>query len=219
MRWLTVLFWMALAGCGREPTSANGQGHVLLVLGDSLSAGYGIVDPQTNGWVALMEAQMRAEGFLTPQQTIINASISGETSEGGLARLEELLATHEPETVVIELGANDALRRQSMPTLGNNLKKMAKMSQDAGAHVVLIGIDLPGLMSMIGGGQLDNTIDEAAAQTESWGVDYPLSDLTDEGFIQPDRLHPTSEGQAMIKEALMPTIKQAMGAPRLRGGE
>lgn len=213
MRFFSFLLLALLVGCGGEPKSANGQGDVLLVMGDSLSAGYGVSDPETNGWVALMEAQMRQEGFLTASQTIVNASVSGETSEGGLARLAELLETHEPETVVIELGANDALRRQSMATLGSNLQQMVKMSQDAGANVVLIGIDLPGLMSMIGGGQLDNTIDEAAKQTNAWVVDYPLSDLTDEGFMQEDRLHPTSQGQPMIKDALMPTIRKAMAQP------
>jgi acyl-CoA thioesterase-1 len=212
MRFLTVSLLMVLAGCSQEPTSARGEGDVLLVLGDSLSAGYGIQDPETHGWVSLMEAQMRQEGFLTAQQSIVNASVSGETSEGGMARLQDLLDTHAPETVVIELGANDALRRQPMPALGENLRQMVKMSKSVGAQVVLIGIDLPGLMSMIGGGQLDNTIDDAAAQSKTWVVDYPLADLTDEGFMQQDRLHPTKEGQPMIKEALMPTIKEAMGA-------
>ena len=213
MRLLSFLLLALLAGCGGTPKSANGQGDVLLVLGDSLSAGYGVSNPETNGWVALMETQMRQEGFLTPSQTVVNASVSGETSAGGLERLSELLETHEPETVVIELGANDALRRQSMSTLGSNLQQMVKMSQDTGAKVVLIGIDLPGLMSMIGGGQLDNTIDEAADQTKSWVVDYPLADVTDEGFMQEDRLHPTAQGQPMIKDALMPTIKKAMAQP------
>lgn len=186
---------------------------MLLVVGDSLSAGYGISDPQTQGWVGLMETQMRADGFLSPSQHIINASVSGETTQGGLARLPDLLEAHSPSTVLIELGANDALRRQSMATMGNNLREMVNLSQEAGANVVLVGIDLPGLMQMIGGGQLDNTIDQVAAETQSWIIDYPLADLTDDGHMQNDRLHPTASGQPLIRDTLSPVIKKAMATP------
>lgn len=213
MRSLLFVVALFLSACSSAPQSASGSGVVLLVVGDSLSAGYGISNPETNGWVGLMETQMRAEGFLTPSQYIVNASVSGDTTQGGLARLPDLLDTHSPSTVVIELGANDALRRQSMTTMGDNLRQMVQMSQQAGANVVLVGIDLPGLMQMIGGGQLDNTIDQVAAETQSWIVDYPLADLTNDRHMQDDRLHPTASGQSFIRDTLTPVIKEAMAAP------
>lgn len=214
MRFLLVLFFLLVSACSSgSSASAQGEGTALLVMGDSLSAGYGISEPDTQGWVALMEQDMRAEGFLSANQDIVNASVSGETSGGGLERLPDLLEEHDPHTVVIELGANDALRRQSMATLGANLREMARLSRDAGAKVVFVGIELPGLMRMIGGGQLDNTIDDAAAQSEAWVVDFPLADLADDGLMQEDRLHPTAAGQPVIRDALSDTIREAMAQP------
>lgn len=191
---------------------AQGQGDVLLVMGDSLSAGYGLADP-SQGWVAIMEKQMRQDGFLSSSQSVVNASVSGETSEGGLQRLPAILEEHRPRVVVIELGANDALRRQSMQTLAQNLTKMIQMSRDQGASVVLVGMDLPGLVGMIGGGKLEDTIEEVGDRLDVPVVDFPMADIMDDGMMQDDRLHPTSAAQPMIQETIAPMVRKTLASP------
>ena len=106
----------------------------ILVMGDSLSAGYGLAPGQ--GWVSLLQQD------LEPQHRIINASISGETSDGGLARLPEALRRHKPDIVILELGANDGLRGLPMSRLQDNLQQMVNLSRRAAARVVLVGMAL-----------------------------------------------------------------------------
>jgi len=110
----------------------------VLVLGDSLSSAHGIA-PQA-GWVYLLDARVKR---LPTPRPIVNASISGETTAGGLARLPQLLATHKPALVVVELGANDGLRGLPLEEIRANLKRIIEASRDAGARVALIGIELP----------------------------------------------------------------------------
>lgn len=210
MRFLLPLI-LLVSGCSAEPKQAVGRGDVLLVMGDSLSAGYGLPEPDESGWVALMEKQMRADGFLSREQTVVNASVSGETSAGGLERLPDLLEEHQPEVVVIELGANDALRRQSMQTLANNLTRMVELSRQQGARVVLVGMELPGVVGMIGGGQLDETIQEVADRLDVPVVAFPMADLMDDGLMQEDRLHPTSQAQPKIQERIEPVVRKILG--------
>ena len=208
---LTFLLFSLLAGCTTEPKRATGSGDVLLVMGDSLSAGYGLPDPEETGWVALMEKKMRGDGFLSHAQTVVNASISGETSGGGLERLPDLLEEHQPEVVVIELGANDALRRQSMQGLANNLTQMVQLSQKQGARVILVGMELPGVVGMIGGGKLDDTIQEVADQLDVPVVPFPMADLMNDGLMQEDRLHPTAGAQPKIQETIEPVVRKILG--------
>lgn len=205
---------LGLIGCSGSPDHASGSGTVLLVLGDSLSAGYGLDDPK-HGWVALSEAQWRQKGFLARDQTVVNASVSGETSAGGLDRLPELLQTHRPAVVVIELGANDALRRQPMARLSANLEAMIAMSQASGAKVVLVGLELPGLMALAGGGgALEDTYSAVAQAHDVPLTWYPMDDLMGEaGMMQDDRLHPTAAAQPTLVKALSPALERAMGAP------
>lgn len=110
----------------------------ILILGDSLSAAFGM--PVENGWVNLLRQRL-AERY--PQYQVINASISGETSQGGLTRLPKLLQNHQPDVVVIELGGNDGLRGLPPTLLQQNLEKMVALSRDAGARVLLVGMQMP----------------------------------------------------------------------------
>lgn len=183
---------------------------VVLFMGDSLSAGYGLNDA-SQGWVALLEEKLRGDGFLAAPQEVVNESVSGETSGGGLERLPELLEEHDPEVLVLQLGANDALRRQSMATLSSNLKEMIQLGKASGAKVVLVGMDLPGLASFMGAGQLEDVYEEVAAAEDVPLVQFPMAELMDgEGLMQEDRLHPTAAGQPLIQEALEKSIKQAL---------
>lgn len=211
LRPLAAAALLALTGCSGAPTAAPGNGDVILVVGDSLSAGYGLADPG-QGWVARMEAEMRQDGFLSASQRIENASVSGETSGGGLERLPELLEEHDPELVVIELGANDALRRQPMITLEQNLTEMVRLSKASGARVLLLKVSVGGVMGLAGGGKMSEVVERVAETQDVAEAEYPLADLMgDTGMMQPDQMHPTDAAQAPISEALDPKVRQAMG--------
>ena len=134
-RCLRVFLLLLLSLCGL-PAFAGGP---LLVVGDSLSAAHNIA--QHEGWVALLQDRLNARS--APASAVINASISGETSAGALARLPELLVRHRPAIVVIELGGNDGLRGLPPAELSANLDAMIRMSREAGAKVLLIGTELP----------------------------------------------------------------------------
>ncbi|MFT7492297.1 MAG: acyl-CoA thioesterase-1, partial [Pseudohongiellaceae bacterium] len=114
------------------------QQQTILVLGDSISAGYGIDKQQ--GWVALLEEQLMEE---YPQYTVVNASISGETTSGGANRLQPLLDKHMPNIVILELGGNDGLRGAPIKLMTQNLTYMITLSQEAGAKVLLLGMRIP----------------------------------------------------------------------------
>lgn len=126
-----MLLFVSLPLAAAEP-------RPLLVLGDSLSAAYGIA-PQ-EGWVALLAERLKSS---KPIRKVVNASISGETSAGGLARLPALLAEHKPGLVIVELGANDGLRGLPLAQLRDNLAKILGATRSAGARAVLVGIELP----------------------------------------------------------------------------
>jgi acyl-CoA thioesterase-1 len=115
-----------------------GQNQTILVMGDSLSAEYGL--QRGSGWVKLLERQLQKQGS---QWTVFNASISGETSSGGVTRLPSLLEQKRPGLVLLELGANDALRGLSIEQTNNNLRKMIQLSKNSGAYVLLFGIQIP----------------------------------------------------------------------------
>src|SRR3954469_15474088 len=132
---LSALCAMSIAGA---PAFAQDKLPVLLILGDSISAGYGLGNGQ--GWVALLEKKMQSEGF---RYRVVNASISGDTTAGGRARLPGLLAQHKPAVVVVELGGNDALRGGKLAITRDNLDAMVATSQGAGAKVLVVGMEIP----------------------------------------------------------------------------
>ena len=211
LAYMAALVVLGLAGCSERASQAQGNGTVLLVMGDSLSAGYGLADPAT-GWVNGLDKKLRQDFFLRPSQVVANASVSGETTAGGLARLPDLLEEKDPGVVVIELGANDALRHQPMGQMEHNLKEMINLSKKSGARVVLVGVRLPGLMNLVGGGKLEETYEKVAADSDVPLAWYPWDDLVDEeGMMQEDRLHPTDKAQKPIMEALEEPIRDALG--------
>ena len=129
---------LALAGAGFAASVQAAREHKILVLGDSLSAEYGL--PRGSGWVALLQKQLEQSH---PGSTLVNASISGETTSGGRTRLPALLRQHQPSHVLIELGGNDALRGLSLAMTRENLQFMAQAARDAGAKVLLLGMQMP----------------------------------------------------------------------------
>lgn len=206
-----VAIVLLLGGCAGAD-HAQGSGTVLLVLGDSLSAGHGLSDPDQEGWVGLMELAMRTDGFLGQDQAVVNASVSGLDSEGGLALLPDLLEAHNPRVVLIELGANDTLRRQSMAALASNLGQMVTLAEQSGARVVLVDVDMPLLAQFMGGGALGETIEGVAQERDLDVIVLPLSQLMDDGLVQDDRLHPTAQAQLTIQSDMEPALRRILAA-------
>ena len=130
-----LFFWLAALPLWASAVPAP---HTILVMGDSLSAAYGLEVSQ--GWVALLQARLKAQGY---DYTVVNGSVSGETTEGGLTRLPKELATSKPSIVILELGANDGLRGLPLNTVQDNLGRMITLSSKGGAKVLLLGIMLP----------------------------------------------------------------------------
>ena len=167
---------------------------VILVLGDSLSAEYGL--PRGTGWVNLMEDQLSRS---KSPWSVFNASISGETSSGGLSRLPNLLAQKKPGLVIIELGANDALRGLPVNQTEANLRKMVQMSKNSGAKVLLCGIQIPSNYGQTYTTQFKNLYPQIANQEGVELMPFFLEGVaTKQELFQADRLHPNVEAQSTI---------------------
>ena len=186
--------------------NAQAREHRILVLGDSISAAYGMSLEQ--GWVALLESQLETEA--APVE-VVNASISGETTAGGLRRLPELLALHEPNVVVIELGGNDGLRGYPLDRLRSNLQELATLSKEAGARVILVPMEIPpnyGSQYTVG---FRNSFTDIAANTGSVLAPFLMEGVaTDPALMQADGIHPRVEAQPLLLQNIIPTIKAVM---------
>ncbi|WP_036240529.1 arylesterase [Marinospirillum insulare] len=175
---------------------------VILVMGDSLSAAYNI--PTSAGWVSLLEERLKKR---TDWQ-VINASISGETTSGGLTRLPALLRQHQPSLVLLELGANDGLRGLPPQLITNNLEKMLTLSEESGAKVMLIGILLPPNYGPAYLAKFEQTYPQLAKKHQLPLLPFLLEGVADQpSLMQEDGLHPTAEAQPKILENLWVELK------------
>jgi len=174
--------------------AAQATEQTIVVVGDSLSSGYGIAAEQS--WVAMLEDRLQSEGY---GYRVVNASIAGDTSAGGLARLPRLLAAHKPDLVVIELGGNDGLRGQPVATLRANLTKMIELSKQSGADVVLAGIQIPPNYGQTYGQALAAVYPELAARFDAPLIGFILEDVAlHSELMQPDGIHPNAAGQKIV---------------------
>lgn len=178
----------------------------LLVLGDSISAAYGM--SLQDGWVALLAQRLADEGF--PVE-MINASISGETTEGGRRRLPALLEEHQPDAVLIELGGNDGLRGYPVNRLRSNLVRMASMAQDAGAEVLILPMEIPPNYGSRYATEFRDSFPAAARETGARLAPFILEDIaTQPRLMQEDGIHPTRQAQPIIVESLLPCILETL---------
>jgi acyl-CoA thioesterase-1 len=197
-----ILSVVVLAAAPGLAASAAGTGTIL-VFGDSLSAGYGL--PQEHGWPRLLEKRLREEGF---DHRVANASISGETTAGGAARIEGALKTHRPEIVVIELGANDGLRGQSVDTMRRNLESMIDASRRAKAEVLLVGMRLPPNYGTAYTQKFQQVYTDLARAKKANLVPFLFEGFADNArYFQADRVHPTSEAQALMLDTVWKGLK------------
>lgn len=175
----------------------------MLVLGDSLSAGYGIDTEQ--GWVTRLAE--RIERSELPHQ-VVNASVSGETTAGGLTRLPALLERHRPAVLVIALGANDGLRGWNFDLIRANLTQLVVQGREQGARVMLIGVRLPPNYGASYTNGFQAVFGEVAAEQDAPLVPALLKDVAENwSLMQPDGLHPTAEAQERILDNVWPSLE------------
>ncbi len=192
----------------------------VLVFGDSLSAGYGLAREQS--WPALLAqrlsqspAQSPTQSTVTRRYTVVNASISGETTAGGRARLAQALQQHEPRVVIIELGANDGLRGLPIAAMRDNLAAMIGAARRAGAKVLLVGMRLPPNYGPDYTRDFEATFTALAKQEKVALLPFLLEPIASEpGAFQPDGLHPIAAAQPRILDHLWPAL-----APLLKGAK
>ena len=193
---VTSLLFIVIA----STASANPK---ILIWGDSLSAAYGI--SVENGWVSLLKKELDSEAIIT------NGSMSAETTQGGLTRLPAALKKHQPDIVVIELGANDGLRGFPPQTIKTNLKRMIIKSQKSGAKVILLGMRIPPNYGEIYSRQFEAVFTELAKEYQLPFIPFFLeSIIEDRKLLQEDDLHPTTEAQPLLLKKILPLIKRAI---------
>jgi acyl-CoA thioesterase I len=179
----------------------------ILVFGDSLSAAYGIA--QARGWVSLLAERLKRE---RADYSVVNASISGETSAGGASRIAKALAQHKPAIVILELGANDGLRGLPLAQMRQNLSAMSERAHEAGARVLLVGMKLPPNYGPEYTRGFETVYAELAQRHKTALVPFLLEDFGEKpDFFQPDRIHPTEAAQPLMFErvwtGLQPLLK------------
>lgn len=177
--------------------------ETVLVWGDSLSAAYRI--PVEKGWVALLEEKLQAQQDKAWQ--VVNGSVSGETSSGGLSRLPAALQMHQPDILIIELGSNDGLRGQPPALLKRNLVKMIRLGKESGAQVLLVGNRIPPNYGASYTRRFAGAYTDAASDEQVPLVPFFMQDIaSDDKLLQADRLHPTAEAQGMLLENVWPYL-------------
>ena len=181
----------------------------ILVVGDSLSAEYGLKRGQ--GWVALLEQQLKTEKLTAK---VINASISGDTTSGGMSRLAPLLAQHKPSHVIIELGGNDALRGLPISLTTNNLNKMTQAAQKSGAKVLLLGMQVPPNYGGDYGARFADAFTTVAKTNKAAVVPFFLKGVADGAnpteMFQNDRIHPKAEAHPIMLANVWPDLKKLL---------
>lgn len=181
----------------------NATAGTVLIVGDSISAGFGL--DTREGWVALLEKRLKQEGF---DDRVVNASISGDTSAGGQARLPALLAAHKPDLVILELGGNDGLRGQLPTQLKQNLASMIEQARKAGAKVLLLGMQLPPNYGVRYTQAFARVYSELAEEKNVALVPFFLEGVGGHPeLMQADGLHPSVGAQGQLLENVWPTLK------------
>jgi acyl-CoA thioesterase-1 len=187
--------------------SAQAEAPVILVFGDSISAGYGLAHVE-QGWVELLKTRLNAQGY---GYQVINASVSGETTAGGLARLPRALELHHPKIVILELGGNDGLRALPIGQMRANLTQMVDLASAAGAKVLLLGMRMPPNYGPQYTEQFAMVFSDLARDKKSPLVPFLLTDIAlSPTLLQGDDIHPNALGQPILLENVWPTLKQML---------
>ena len=197
---------LTLGTCPWALAAQNTQKPHVLVFGDSLSAEYGLA--RGTGWVALLAQQLKNQ---PAEVQITNASISGETTSGGRSRLPALLRTHQPSVVVLELGANDALRGLPLAGTRDNLRAMVQAAQGSGAQVLVLGVQMPPNYGKKYAQDFEQLFVQVAKERNAALVPSLLKDVADAAdptaLFQADRIHPTAQAQPILLRNVWPQLQ------------
>jgi acyl-CoA thioesterase-1 len=209
---LVVIFALVSTASAADVTPQARQGQAqpaIVVLGDSLSAGYGIKIQQ--GWVNLLAQRLASEGY---GYRVVNASVSGETTQGGLARLPRALEIHKPAIVVVELGGNDGLRGLPLAASRTNLDRIVELSRAAGARVLLVGMVIPPNYGPRYGQEFRDMFAALASKYQLAFVPFLLDKVAlKTEWMQPDGIHANASGQPQMLENVWPKLKPLLVAP------
>lgn len=205
-RWVLAHFSlgvMAAVSCGAATAA---EAPVILVVGDSLSAEYGL--KAGAGWVALLQARLAAQ---KKPHRVVNASISGDTTAGGRSRLPAALRTHKPAIVILELGGNDALRGLPLATTRDNLLAMARAAQAAGAKVIVVGMQVPPNYGASYARDFEGLFADVSKQAKAALVPFLLKGVADRAdamdWFQPDRIHPLARAHPQMLDNVWPALR------------
>lgn len=204
---LALTTWAALpASASTAAPSRRKSAPVILIVGDSLSAEYGLA--RGSGWVALLEQRLAKERIAAQ---VVNASISGDTTAGGRSRLPALLTQHQPTQVILELGGNDALRGLPLASTQANLRAMVRAAQASGARVVVIGMQVPPNYGRRYGDDFIALFAQVARSEGAALVPFLLKGVADApqaaSMFQPDRIHPTAAAQPIMLGNVWPVLR------------
>ena len=206
------LWASALSTSAHTKSTANPE-KIVLIVGDSLSAEYGLA--RGTGWVQLMSDQAAKEMV---KVRIVNASISGDTSSGGVSRLPQLLQLHKPQLLIVELGGNDALRGLSMKMTQQNLSSMAKEAKKTGAKVMIVAMQIPPNYGANYAQQITQTYKSVSKETGAELNSSFLKGIADDAdslkWFQPDRIHPNEAAQSTMMKNIWPQLKRMLGEPK-----
>ena len=199
MRRLVFLVFLLAAAA---PSARAAEPPVILVLGDSLSAGYGLAPGR--GWVSLLQQRLKKEGY---GHRVVNASVTGETTDGGVARIDRALATHEPAVVILELGGNDGLRGLPVSRVEANLGLLITKSRAAGAEVLLLTVSMPTNY----GPKYTRAFQQVYADLEERhgvrvGSLMSPDFAVDLAWFQPDGIHPNEKAQPLLLDNVWPQL-------------
>ena len=199
MKRLLALFVLIVASA-----AAHAEAPVILVFGDSISAGYGLARVE-QGWVELLKTRLKQQGY---GYQVVNASVSGETTAGGLARLPRALELHHPGIVILELGGNDGLRALPIAQMRANLTRMATLAEAAGAKVLLLGMRMPPNYGPQYTEQFAMVFSDLAREKKMPLVPFLLTDIAlSTTLLQGDDIHPNALGQPVLLENVWPQLK------------
>ncbi|HEU5136908.1 MAG TPA: arylesterase [Steroidobacteraceae bacterium] len=204
IQFVLVFAWVMPAG------AESAAPRTIVVLGDSLSAGYGLKIQE--GWVNLLAQRLASEGY---GYKVVNASVSGETTQGGLSRLPRALELHKPDIVIIELGGNDGLRGLPLATSRENLRRSIELARAARARVLLVGMMIPPNYGQRYGQEFRDMFTTLATTYSLALVPFLLDRVALEpGLMQPDGIHANAKGQPRMLENVWPKLKPLLVAPR-----
>ena len=201
--WFLTLILLVTLGCQADTADSD---QTILIIGDSLSAGYGLEQDQS--WVNLLQNRLSAEGY---GHRVVNASISGDTTGGGLRRLPRALEQHGPDIVIIELGGNDGLQGKPVALIRSNLEKMIGLSQALDTRIILTGILMPPNYGEKYTNEFGSIYAGLADQYDTALVPFFMKNVAlDPGKMQPDQIHPNAAGQPILLDNVWPVLSDLL---------